>query len=63
MPSNDTKGIRAYQDIINYFLALDRERGASFDQLAKLYRLDKSNIRKRIKKYQDSDEATQNHNR
>ena len=57
---SNNKGIREYQAVVTYFLVLDRERGASFDQLAKEYQLDKSNIQKRIKKY---NETTQSHNR
>lgn len=60
MTAHDTKGIREYQAIVTYFLALDRKRGVSFNKLAKLYRLDKNNIQKRIKKY---NETTQSHNR
>lgn len=46
--SNLNKGVKEYRQIINYFLALDRSRGASYCQLAKLYNLDQSNIYKRI---------------
>lgn len=42
------KGVREYQLVINYFLIIDRMRGATYGQLAKRYRLDKSNVRKRI---------------
>lgn len=43
------KGVREYQRMINYFLILDRIRGATYGELAKQYRLDKSNISKRIR--------------
>jgi Mor family transcriptional regulator len=47
MPTQ-SKGMREYQLIVNYFLRLDRLRGASYYQLAKTYKLDQSNIYKRI---------------
>lgn len=47
--SNKNKGVREYQLIINYFLILDRLRGASYGQLAKRYKLDRSNISKRVR--------------
>lgn len=43
------KGVREYQLIINYFLIIDRIRGASYGELAKRYKLDSSNISKRIR--------------
>ncbi len=43
------KGVREHQSVVNYFLALDKTRGASYGQLARDYRLDKSNICRRIK--------------
>lgn len=43
------KGVRQHQSLINYFLALDKIRGASYGELAKTYNLDKSNICRRIK--------------
>lgn len=42
------KGVKEYQLIINYFLTLDRIRGKTYGQLAKQYKLDPSNIRKRV---------------
>jgi len=47
--SNKNKGVREYQLVVNYFLILDRMRGATYGQLAKRYKLDKSNISKRIR--------------
>ena len=47
-PDQRNKGVRQYQLIVNYFLTLDKSRGYSYRQLAKMYRLDESNIRKRI---------------
>lgn len=43
------KGVREYQRMINYFLILDRLRGATYGELAKRYKLDKSNISKRVR--------------
>lgn len=45
----DNKGVREYQLIVNYFLILDRIRGASYGQLAKKYNLDAANISKRVR--------------
>lgn len=45
---NANKGVREYNLIINYFLTLDKLRGKSYGQLAKQYKMDKSNIRKRV---------------
>lgn len=47
---NKIKGVRSYQEMINYFLKLDRLRGMSYGKLAKLYKLDKNNVRARILK-------------
>lgn len=44
----NNKGVREYQLIVNYFLRLDRSRGMSYAKLAKIYKLDASNIHKRI---------------
>jgi Mor family transcriptional regulator len=44
-----SKGVREYQRMINYFLIIDRIRGASYGELAKRYKLDKSNISKRVR--------------
>jgi len=43
------KGVREYQRMINYFLVLDRLRGASYGELALRYKLDRSNISKRVR--------------
>lgn len=43
------KGVREYQRMINYFLIIDRIRGASYGELAKRYKLDRSNISKRVR--------------
>ena len=42
------KGVKEHNLILNYFLALDRSRGLSYVELARVYRLDPSNIYKRI---------------
>lgn len=44
-----SKGMKEYNLMINYFLIIDRIRGASYGQLAKQYKLDSSNISKRIR--------------
>lgn len=44
------KGVRSYQQIVNYFLVLDRQRGSSYGQLAKAYGMDRSEVNKRIKR-------------
>lgn len=41
--------MKEYNLMINYFLIIDRMRGASFGELAKIYKLDSSNISKRIR--------------
>lgn len=46
---NKNKGVREYQLMINYFLIIDRLRGASYGELARRYKLDRSNINKRIR--------------
>lgn len=46
---NRNKGMREYQLIVTYFLVLDRIRGASYNELAEKYKLDKSNMSKRIR--------------
>lgn len=46
---NRNKGVREYQLVVNYFLILDRLRGATYGQLARRYKLDRSNISKRIR--------------
>lgn len=46
--SNKNKGVREYQLLITYFLILDKLRGATYGELARKYKLDKSNIRKRV---------------
>lgn len=43
------KGVRQYQHVVNYFLALDHERGKGYDKLAQEYNLDRFNIRHRIR--------------
>lgn len=55
---NPNKGVREYQEVETYFLILDRLRGASYGELAKLYRLDKSNLRKRIRSVAQSGQST-----
>ena len=57
--SDFSKGVRAYQEIVNYFLALDRSRGISYWKLSKLYKLDEANVYKRINGYYAS-QATNN---
>lgn len=47
-----TKGVREWQEIVTYFMALDRSRGATYHQLAKIYNLDVSNIHKRVRNVQ-----------
>ena len=47
--SNRNKGVREYQLIVNYFLILDRLRGATYGELARRYKLDRSNISKRVR--------------
>ena len=42
------KGVREYNLVINYFLTLDRLRGATYGQLARRYKLDAANIYKRV---------------
>lgn len=46
--SDRSQGIREYQKVITYFLIIDYLRGATYGQLAIRYKLDKSNIRKRV---------------
>jgi len=48
------KGVKSLNEIINYFLTIDRLRGFTYGELAKIYRLDKSNIQKRIRTYFNS---------
>lgn len=48
---NRNKGVRSYQEIVNYFLSLDRSRGVSWRKLAKIYKLDHKNIKDRVKTY------------
>ena len=43
------KGVREYQLIVNYFLILDKLRGATYGELARRYKLDRSNISKRVR--------------
>ena len=44
-----SKGFREYQLVVNYFLILDHQRGKSFSQLARVYKLDRSNLSKRVR--------------
>lgn len=45
------KGVRSYQEVVNYFLTLDRSRGMSWTKLAKTYKIDRKNIKDRITSY------------
>ena len=49
---NRNKGMRSYQDVVNYFLVLDKSRGASWRGLAKSYKLDHKNLKDRVKTYE-----------
>lgn len=44
----NNKGMKEYNQIVNYFLRLDRSRGMSYAKLARVYKLDASNIYKRV---------------
>lgn len=43
------KGIKEYNQIINYFLLKDKLTGKTYDQLAIEYKMDRSCIAKRVK--------------
>lgn len=47
------KGIKEYNQIVNYFLIKDKLTGKTYDQLAVEYRLDRSCIAKRVKNWND----------
>lgn len=57
---NRNKGVRSYQETVNYFLSLDRSRGASWRKLAKDYKLDHKNIKDRVKTYERQRSAVSN---
>ena len=46
---NRNKGMREYNLVVNYFLILDTIRGATYAELARQYKLDRSNISKRVR--------------
>lgn len=54
------KGVRSYQEVINYFLTLDRSRGMSWRKLAKLYKLDHKGIKERVRAYERSNQISTN---
>ena len=57
---SQSKGVREYQLLINYFLILDHLRGATYGQLSKRYKLDAANIYKRVHGKLNAEKQTNN---